>query len=71
MEYLNSPDLAADPRNHTVPLLDKILVPNREDVVWIVIPLLLHSQTPSHPFRYVSEVVELTDQFLEVSSPCI
>lgn len=67
MEYLNSPDLLADPRNHTVPLLDKLSVPDREDVVWIVIPLLIFFQSPSHPFQYVSEVVDLAKQFLEVS----
>jgi hypothetical protein len=68
LEYLNSPDLLADPRNHTVPLLEKIVVPDREDVVWIVMPLLLLAQDIDHPFRYVSEVVEYTKQFLEVSN---
>jgi hypothetical protein len=70
LEDLNSPKLLADPRNHTVPLLAKILVPDREDVMWIVMPLLLLAQDYKHPFRYVSEVVEYTKQFLEVSNLC-
>ncbi|KAF8178269.1 kinase-like domain-containing protein, partial [Pholiota molesta] len=65
LEYLNSPDLLADPRNHTFPLLEKILVPDREDVVFIVMPLLLLAQGNQHPFNYVSEVVDLVQQFLE------
>ncbi|KAF8178244.1 hypothetical protein BJ912DRAFT_984317 [Pholiota molesta] len=65
LEDLNSPKLLADPRNHTVPLLATILVPDREDVMWIVMPLLLLAQDYKHPFRYVSEVVEYTKQFLE------
>lgn len=69
LEYLNSPDLLADPRNHTVPLLEKILVPDQEDIVWIVMPLLLLAQDLNHPFHYVTEVVEYTKQFLEVSNP--
>jgi hypothetical protein len=68
LEYLNSPVLLADPRNHTFPLLEKISVPDREDVVWIVMPLLLLAQDSCHPFRYISEVVEYTKQFLEVSN---
>jgi hypothetical protein len=68
LEYLNSPDILADSRNHTFPLLEKILVPDREDVVFIVMPLLLLAQGNQHPFNYVSEVLDFVQQFLEVST---
>lgn len=67
LEYLRTPTLLADPRNHTAPILETIPVPDREDVVWIVIPLLLVFHTDNHPFQYVSEILEPIKQFLEVS----
>lgn len=54
-----------DPRNHTVPILDKILIPGEDGLVWIVMPLLLLFGTYAHPFRHVSEIVEAISQFLE------
>ena len=67
LEYLNSPALLADERNHTVPILDKFPVPNEEYLTWIVMPFLLWFQAFTHPFQYVSEIIEPVSQFLEVS----
>ncbi|KAJ3506508.1 hypothetical protein NLJ89_g6833 [Agrocybe chaxingu] len=63
IQYLNSEPLRADPRNHTVPLLDVVALPNYGDRVIIVMPML--TGFCSLPFRYVSEVMEALDQFLE------
>ncbi|KJA25639.1 hypothetical protein HYPSUDRAFT_37677 [Hypholoma sublateritium FD-334 SS-4] len=65
LQYLNSPSLLADERNHTVPILDKFPVPHEEHLTWIVMPFLLMFQAPIHPFRYVSEIIEPVTQFLE------
>lgn len=66
LEYLNSPQLLSDKRNHTVPIYDKIPVPDDEERVWIVMPFLLDLDTFAFPFCFVSEVVECVSQFLEV-----
>ena len=66
LDYLHSPSLRVDQRNHTVPILDKILVPGEENRVWIVMPYLLMFQAFVHPFKFVSEIVECIGQFLEV-----
>ncbi|KJA25556.1 hypothetical protein HYPSUDRAFT_37553 [Hypholoma sublateritium FD-334 SS-4] len=65
LEYLGSPALRADKRNHTVPILDKVPVPGEDGRVWIVMPYLLRFQAFVHPFQYVSEIVECIGQFLE------
>ena len=65
LSYLNSPELLADPRNRTVPLLDVLYPPC--DEVLIVMPLLHPFQSTECPFRYVSEVLEALDQFLQAS----
>lgn len=67
LDYLNSPALLADERNHTVPILDKFPVPHEENLTWIVMPFLLMFHAFIHPFRYVSEIIEPVTQFLEVS----
>ena len=66
LDYLCSPALRADKRNHTVPILDKIPVPDEVNRVWIVMPYLLRFQAFVHPFNFVSEIVECIEQFLEV-----
>ena len=68
LEYLNSPELLADHRNHTVPILDKIPVPGSNDMTWIVMPLLLQFNDSWYPYQYVSEVVETVMQLLEVKT---
>ncbi|KAF4618701.1 hypothetical protein D9613_010146 [Agrocybe pediades] len=65
LEFLHSPEFAADPRNNTVPLLDVIYLPDDENTALIVIPLLLHFNALAAPFRFVSEFVEAIDQFLQ------
>lgn len=66
LDYLASPALLADERNHTVPILDKFPVPGYEGLVFIVMPYLLMFQAFTHPFRYVSEIVECVGQLLDV-----
>ncbi|KAF4618470.1 hypothetical protein D9613_009889 [Agrocybe pediades] len=65
LEYLHSPELEKDPRNNTVPLLDVIRHPERDDIVIIVMPMLYLFESPSVPFEFVSEILEALDQFLK------
>ncbi|KAF9553954.1 hypothetical protein CPC08DRAFT_713328 [Agrocybe pediades] len=65
LQHLHSPELEKDPRNNTVPLLDVIAHPTREDVAFIVMPMLYAFENVSVPFEYVSEVLEALDQFLK------
>ncbi|PPQ71746.1 hypothetical protein CVT24_006510 [Panaeolus cyanescens] len=64
MQYLSTPELRKDPRNHTVPLIDAIPVPADDDTVMLVMPLLL--EFDDLPFRRVGEVVECLEQFFEM-----
>ncbi|KAG6848295.1 hypothetical protein H0H93_001468, partial [Arthromyces matolae] len=54
-QFLSSPALASDPRNHTVPLLATIYHPE-EDVVFLVMPVLLDMNFL--PFRRLGEFAE-------------
>ncbi|KAF9553944.1 hypothetical protein CPC08DRAFT_672704 [Agrocybe pediades] len=65
LQHLHSPELAKDPRNNTVPLLDVLYHPDKDDVAFIVMPMLYPFETPFVPFEYVSEVLEALDQFLK------
>ncbi|KAF8962536.1 hypothetical protein BDZ97DRAFT_2059492 [Flammula alnicola] len=57
--YLNSPEMLADPRNATVPLLDVIILP---DKAFIVMPLLIRFN--ALPFRHLGEFSEVVEQLL-------
>ncbi|KDR79996.1 hypothetical protein GALMADRAFT_1173938 [Galerina marginata CBS 339.88] len=64
LEYLNSPELLADPRNNTVRVLDVIPLPYDRDFALIVMPMLYHFDSHLTPFRHVSEVLEALEQFI-------
>ncbi|KAH9478481.1 hypothetical protein JR316_0008936 [Psilocybe cubensis] len=73
LEYLNSPEMRADPRNNTVPLLEVIPLPSqyemaksRESAVLLVMPLLFPLMSWSFPFQHVREIVEAIDQLIKV-----
>lgn len=56
--------LSSDPKNHCVPFLDVLSVPNEDDKQIIVMPLLL--DFTQFPFDTFGEVVECVRQLLEV-----
>ncbi|KAG1725264.1 uncharacterized protein EDB91DRAFT_1168927 [Suillus paluster] len=62
-QYLTSEQLASDPKNHCVPFLDVLSVPNDDDTQIIVMPLLL----PFAKIRFdtFGEVVECLRQLFE------
>ena len=63
LQHLNSPSLMADPRNHTVPLLDVLKLPHSGEST-LVMPLLHRFDDP--PFETVGEAVEFFRQIFEV-----
>lgn len=64
-EYLSSPELQKDPHNHCVPVLEIISIPDDENHVLIVMPILLLVHSPA--FHCLPEYIEALRQFLEVS----
>ncbi|KAG6808515.1 hypothetical protein H0H93_016826, partial [Arthromyces matolae] len=60
-QFLSSPGILSDPRNHSVPLLDTIYHPD-EDVAFLVMPVLLG--VDYLPFRRLSEFAEAVRQYL-------
>jgi hypothetical protein len=54
-----------DPRNHCVPILDIIPIPNRGGEALIVMPLLQVHHMP--PFEILDDFIEFAAQLLEVS----
>ena len=65
-QYLTSPLLSGDPRNHCCPILDVLEDPFDADIRIIVMPLLRKFDNPK--FQTVGEVVEFFRQAFEVSS---
>lgn len=63
LEFLRSPHLRSDPKNHTVPLLDVFKLPVSGDTV-LVMPLLRPFHNPR--FQTVGEAVEFFRQIFEV-----
>ena len=63
--FLSSEPLASDPKNHCVPILDTLQVPDDENETIIVMPLLRDNGTPR--FDTVGECVEFFRQVFEVS----
>ena len=61
--YLSSVEMCSDPRNHTVPILDIITLPDYKYVL-LVMPFLRVFNTP--PFHCRGEFVEAIRQFLQV-----
>ena len=66
IEHLSSPSLKADPRNHTVELLDVLRLPLSGQST-LVMPLLRRFNDP--PFETVGEAVEFFRQIFEVCVP--
>jgi len=62
--YFSSPELASDPQNHCVPLLDVLKIPDAEGLQLLVMPLLRDFNLPS--FTTVGEAVSLFKQIFEV-----
>lgn len=63
-QYLSSESLRADPTNHCVPIYEVIPIPEEEQRVIIVMPLLRDYLSP--PFCTFGEVVECLRQLFEV-----
>lgn len=65
--------LVSDPKNRCAPFYDVLRVPNDDDRVILVMPLLYRVENP--PFQTVGEVVEFCRQIFEVpigpSLPCV
>lgn len=57
--------LRDDPENHCVPILDTFQDDSDPSFAYIVMPFLRLMDDP--PFEYVNDVVDLTDQLLQVS----
>ena len=57
--------LVSDPRNHCVPVIEVLTVPDSDNVRLIVMPLLRAFNNP--PFNTLGEVVECLRQLFEVS----
>ena len=64
-QYLSSEPLRSDPRNHSVPILDVLSVPNEPKLTIMVLPLLRACNDPS--WQTVGEVLSFIHQILEVS----
>lgn len=65
-QYLLSEPLGSDPRNHTIPLLDILHVPDDEDTDILVMPLLCACDSPA--WKTVGEVVAFIAQIFEASA---
>lgn len=60
----SSEPLVSDPKNHCVPIYDVLTVPDIDDRVILVMPLLRQFDDP--PFQTIGETVDLFSQLLEV-----
>ena len=63
-QYLSSPDLALDPRNHSCPVLDVLQDPLDPDMQLLVMPLLKEFNEPPH--ITVGEAIDFFRQAFEV-----
>ncbi|KAG6818621.1 hypothetical protein H0H93_003387 [Arthromyces matolae] len=62
-KYFSSPGLAADPRNHCVPILDVIDPPSGSNRAFLVMPWLFSVMDP--PFETVGEAIDFFRQIFE------
>ena len=67
-QMFSSPEVRGEPRNHCVPLLEILELPNAFDRRLIVMPLLRPFNEPR--FRTYGEFVNFFTQICEVSSTC-
>lgn len=63
-QYLLSGPRQSDPRNHTVPLLEVLSVPDDEDITIVVLPLFRACDKPA--WLTVGEVIAFIIQVFEV-----
>lgn len=63
--FLSSQELANDPANHCIPILDIIKDESEQDREFLVMPVLRPFNQP--PFFSVEEILEFVEQILEVS----
>jgi len=61
--FLSSGSLASDPRNHCVPFLEVIPLPEDDNMVVVVMPFLRRFDSPA--FDTVGEVIEFVRQMIE------
>ncbi|RDB25039.1 hypothetical protein Hypma_007481 [Hypsizygus marmoreus] len=61
-QLFSSEPLSSDPRNHCIPILDVLHVPDDENTI-LVMPLLYENEIP--PFETIGEVVEFFHQIFE------
>lgn len=64
-QYLSSPSLASDPTNHCVPIYELLRIPDVEDRIILVMPLLRPFDNP--PFQTIGEAIDFLHQVFEVS----
>lgn len=64
--FLSSEPRASDSRNHCVPILDVLGIPDNEDVAVLVMPPLHRYNDPKH--RSIDEAFEFFRQLFEVNS---
>jgi hypothetical protein len=67
LHYFSSGQLASDQRNHCVPIIRVLEVPQEEDLIIIVMPLLRQYDNPW--FDNIGEAVECIRQLFEVRLP--
>ena len=58
-------ELKADPRNHSVPIIEVIDDPEDDTKSYMVMPLLRAADSP--PFEAIKEIIDFVDQILEVT----
>ncbi|TFK37971.1 kinase-like domain-containing protein, partial [Crucibulum laeve] len=61
--FFSTEPLASDPRNHCIPFLDVLEIPDQDNAVLIVMPLLQDFGIP--PFETIGEVVDFFGQLFE------
>ena len=66
VEILRQGEWTSDPRNHCVQILNILKDPQDPGLLYLVMPLLRSMDDP--PFEQVKEIIEFTDQILEVWS---
>ena len=64
-QFFSSGDIAHDPRNHCIPILEVLEPPDDSEIIILVMPLLRPFYEP--PFYTVGEVVDFLTQIFEVS----
>jgi len=65
-EILRQEEWTNDPRNHCVPVLNIFKDPQDPVLLYLVMPFLRPAFDP--PFEHVKEIMEFTDQILEVDA---